>query len=110
MPDSAPSAILKATSPAQPAPAPPVITEVTFPNNDLVASVVVVPPTVDVNAAILTAPLTAVKVRFGPAGSDLSTQPFQEFPGSYPPGSLATVEVTVPAWSTAYDFEAEVSN
>jgi hypothetical protein len=98
--DSAPSAILEATSPAQPAPAAPIISGVTFPNNDLNGSVVVVVSDKDENGNPLTAPLVSIGVRFGPAGSDLAAAPWQEYPGSYPPGVLATVVDAVPAWAT----------
>ena len=104
MSDSAPSAIITATSPAAAAPMAPGIDSVTF--NKLVASVVITMPTLDVDGGALT-DLNNIKVLFGVAGA--FGEPI-EFPGTYPAGSQQTVEVTVSAWNTAYDFEAEVSN
>jgi hypothetical protein len=67
-------------------------------------------PTADVNGTALVNPLTDIKVFFGPTGSDLGVVAPVTFPGSYAPGSQQTVDVTVPAYATAYDFEAEVSD
>jgi hypothetical protein len=108
MMDSAPSAIVSAQSPVQPAPAPPVINSVTF--NKLVATIVVTLPVDDVNGEPLKE-LTNVKIFCGLTGTlTPESIPIKEFPGgSYSPGSQQTVEVNVPAWNTMYDFEAEVS-
>ena len=106
MPDSAPSTIVTATSPAQAAPMPPTIDSVTF--DKLKAQLAITMPTKDVNGDDL-ANLANVKVFFDPAGSGLAGIVPVEFPGSYAPGSQQTVAVPVPAWGTAYDFEAEVS-
>ena len=107
MPDSAPSAIVTATSPAQAAPAPPVIDSVTF--NKLMASVVITMPAVDMDGGALTE-LTNIKVFVTQSGGPMPPTPDKEFPGgAYPAGSQQTVEVPVGLFATAYDFEAEVS-
>ena len=107
MPDSAPSVKVTAASPAQAAPMPPVIDNITFVK--LAAHLAIAMPVKDSNGDDL-ANLVNIKVFFGPTGSDLSSVAPVEFPGSYGPGSQQTVAVTVPAYATAYDFEAEVSN
>ena len=108
MADSAPSAIVTATSPAAAAPMAPGIDSVTF--NKLVASVVITMPTLDVDGGALT-DLKNIKVLFGLTGSDPSAWATpMEFPGTYPAGSQQMVAVTAPAYNTAYDFECEVSN
>ena len=109
MPDSAFSNVVSATSPEQPvyAPMPPVIDSVTF--DQLVATLQISMPPANVNGDALTV-LTNIKVFFGPSGSDLSGVAPVEFPASYGPGTAQSVSVTVPAWATAYDFEAEVSD
>lgn len=103
MTDSAVSPIVTGTSPAAPAPNPPVIDSVTF--NKLVASVAVTLSLTEVDGEPLAA-LSNIKIKFGPQGSDLSGVAPLEFPGNYPPGSQQTVQVTVPAYATPYDFEA----
>ena len=105
MPDSAPSVIFTATSPAQAAPMPPLINFVTF--IKLEARVVIAMPTKDVNEDDL-GNLVNIKVFFGPTGSDLASVVPVEFPGNYPPGSQQTVVVPVPNYSVSYDFEVEV--
>ena len=107
MPDSAPSAIVTAASPAQPAPMPPTINSVNF--DKLVAQVVVTMPSVDVDGVALTE-LTNIKVFVTQSGGPMPSTPDKEFPGgAYPAGSQQTVEVPVGLFNTAYDFEAEVS-
>jgi hypothetical protein len=111
MTESAASAIFpNFASPDQTKPVPPVISGVTIHDKTLDGSVVVVVSDKDENGNPLTAPLVSIGVRFGPAGSDLTTQPWQEYPGSYPPGVLATVVDAVPAWATEYDFQAKVTS
>jgi len=108
MTDSPASNLVTATS-GNPPPAPPVLPgPPTFAG--LVASLVVNCPAVDVNGNALPGNLTNIKVFFGPSGSDLTQVSPILFPGSYAPSSTQTVEVTVPAYATAYDFEAEVSD
>ena len=102
MPDSAPSVIFTATSPAQAAPMPPLINFVTF--IKLEARVVIAMPTKDVNEDDL-GNLVNIKVFFGPTGL---FGELVEFPGNYPPGSQQTVVVPVPNYSVSYDFEVEV--
>lgn len=106
MPDSKPSAIVTATSPAQAAPMPPTIDSVTF--DKLEATLAITMPTKDVAGGDL-ANLVNIKVFSGLTGTDLAGVTPVEFAGSYGPGAQATVIVPVTAYSTAYDFEAEVS-
>lgn len=106
MPDSAPSPIVTAASPAQAAPMPPTIDSVTFVK--LVATITVNLPMVDVNGDLL-AEIKNLKTRFGIAGSDLSTVPWQDNIGPGMPGGQVTAEMIVPEWATAYDFETEIS-
>jgi hypothetical protein len=107
--DSDFSPVVTATSGVQPAPMPPTITSVTF-NKPLVATVVVVTATNDVNSDPLT-DLNNIEIVFGPTGSDLSagTTPVG-FPGIYAPGSSYAVDVTVPNYNTSYDFRAKDSD
>ena len=122
MPDSAPSAIFTATSPAQAAPAPPVINSVTF--NRLRATVNVTLPIADAEGSAYTPAMffAAVKIFFGPTGTLTPESVPVSFPDvpengleplttvhSFLPGQQHDFEVDVPAWATAYDFEAEVS-
>ena len=106
MPDSAPSAIFTATSPAPAAPMPPTIDSVTF--DKLKAQLAINMPTKDVNGDALSN-LVNIKVFSGSGGADLAGVVPVEFPGSYAPGSQQMVAVSVPAYATAYEFEAEVS-
>lgn len=105
---SVPSAVVTAVSPAKPLPNAPVIDSVTF--NKLVGTIVLTMPTTDKNSDPLTDNLDGIRVFFGPTGTDLSTVPPAEFPGSYAPGSQQTVQVTVPSWETSFDFEAEAGD
>ena len=107
MPDSAPSQIVSAQSPARPVPEAPTINTITF--NKLQATVIVAMPTVDIAGEPL-GNLTNIKIFYGPAGALNQDSPAEEFPGSYTPGSVQSVQVEVPAWGTMYDFEAEVSD
>ena len=110
--DSGFSNVVMATSPEQPvfAPNPPILDSVVFADpKSLVATVNLTMPTTNTNGETLVA-LTNIKVFFGPSGSDLSGVAPVEFPASYGPGTAQSVNVTVPAWATAYDFEAEVSD
>ncbi len=110
MPDSVFSNKVTGTSPAPPPPAapmPPVLGAPAFAG--LKANIQVTMPTVDVNGANLTV-LTNIKMFWGPSGIDLTSVAPNLFPGSYAPGSINIVEIDVPAYATAYDFEAEVSN
>ena len=104
--DSAPSFIVSAQSPAQPAPAAPVINGVTF--NKLVATITVTLPAADMDGEALTE-IKNLKTKFGISGSDLSTVSWQDNEGPGIPGGQATAQMTVPEWGTSYDFEAEVS-
>ena len=112
MSDSAPSPIFKATSPAQ-APAPPVINSVRF--SGLKATINLNLPEGDADGNLYPSVMNfaGVKIFFGPTGI-LTPEPVPvDFPapgpGSYLPGQAHEFEVDVPAWSTTYDFEAEVS-
>ena len=107
MPTSAMSNMETVTSPAQPAPMPPVIQAPTF--IGLMANIPVTLPSVDVNGGALTE-IMNILVFYGPSGSDLSVVTPWVVNGPFPPGSDQNIQVQVPAYSTAYDFEAEVSN
>jgi len=108
MSDSAPSAIVTATSGAQPVPAAPVINSVDIPK--LVATIVVTLPSVDTDGGAL-GNLKNLKIFFAPTGlSDPLAAAPAEFPGDYLAGSVQTVEVTMPSYATPFDFEAEVSD
>ena len=107
MSDSALSNIVTATSPTLP-PAPPVLGIPTF--FGLVAAIPVTLPATDAIGNALVNPLVNIKVFFGPSGSDLSEATPVTFPGSYAPGVVTEVQVPVPNWNTAYDFDAEVSD
>ena len=100
MTDSAPSNIVTETSPAQPAPMPPVLEGVSF--NKLAATVILTLPAVDVDGKLLVE-LSNVKVF---VNQELPV----EFPATYTSGSQVQVVVTVPAYSTSYEFMAEVSD
>lgn len=63
----------------------------------------------DTDGGALTA-LINIKIFFALSGSDLSAVAPAEFPGEYAPGSHEVVEVEVPEWGKAYDFEAKVSD
>jgi hypothetical protein len=106
MTDSALSNKVTGTSPAQPKPNPPVLSDPTFAK--LVASLPIVLPTTDVNGDTLTA-INNIKVFLGESGTDLNAITPTEIPGSYTPGASISVDVTVPKYDTAYDFEAEIS-
>ncbi len=110
MTDSAPSNLETATS-GNPAPAPPVLPgPPTF--DGLVATLQVNLPAVDINGVVLPVPLTAIKVFVAPtgqlAGNEGNITP-TIITGSFPAGSQQSVQVTVPAYATAYDFDAECS-
>ncbi len=105
MTDSAPSNLETATS-GNPAPAPPVLPgPPTF--DGLVATLQVNLPAVDINGAALPGPLTAIKVFVAPTGQPAGTPTV--ITGSFPAGSQQSVQVTVPEYATAYDFDAECS-
>ena len=113
--DSAPSAIVTAQSPAQ-VPAAPVINFVHFLDpKSLVATVNVAMPETDADGRPYTPAMefAGVKIFFGPTGSLTPDSVPVVFtasgPGTYLPGQVHEFQVTVPAWSTSYDFEAEVS-
>ena len=115
MPDSAPSAIVTATSPAQ-VPAAPVINFVHFLDpKSLVATVNVALPEKDANGNLYPSAMefAGVKIFFGPTGSWTPDSVPVVFtpsgPGTYLPGQVHEFEVTVPEWGASYDFEAEVS-
>ena len=115
MPDSAPSAIVTATSPAQ-MPAAPVINSVIFLDpTQLKATVNVTLSDTDA-AGRPYSPLvffSAVKIFVGPTGTLTPETVATVFPATdadtYIPGQQHEFEVDVPNWNTAYDFEAEVS-
>ena len=115
MPDSAPSAIVTATSPAQ-VPAAPVINSVIFLDpRQLKATVRVTLPDADA-AGRPYSPLmffSAVKIFVGPTGTLTPETVPVVFPAAgqdtFVPGQQCEFEVEVADWNTAYDFEVEVS-
>lgn len=107
MPDSPVSNVVSATSPAQPIPAAPVL-DPTVTWTELNAVLTVTLPTLDTLGNPLVDAIKTLTLVFGPSGSDLSVGTKVDVSGPFS-GAFAKVSVAVPAWETAYDFEAKVT-